>query len=123
MAARLRRKLAGVAGVRAFANVPPPLRLSGMPTKSEYQFTLKSLDLDGLYATAQRFEAALRRQPGFTDVTTDLDISSPTAVVRIDRAKAAALGLTMEQIESALNSAYGAAADLDDLHARRTSTA
>ncbi|MEQ8695750.1 MAG: efflux RND transporter permease subunit, partial [Bauldia litoralis] len=106
--ARLRRKLAGIAGVRAFANVPPPLRLTGMPTKSEYQFTLKSLNLDGLYSNAQRFETALRRQPGFTDVTTDLDISSPTAVVRIDRGKAAALGLTMEQIEGALNSAYGA---------------
>src|SRR5262249_15187851 len=39
--------------------------------------------------------------------TTDLQISSPQIDVRIDRDKAAALGLTAEQVEDALSSAYG----------------
>jgi HAE1 family hydrophobic/amphiphilic exporter-1 len=45
--------------------------------------------------------------PGFQDVTTDLQISSPQILVDINRDKALALGVTPEQIQSALYTAYG----------------
>jgi len=45
--------------------------------------------------------------PGFQDVTTDLQIAAPQINVDIDRDKAAALGVTAEQIENGLYDAYG----------------
>ena len=41
------------------------------------------------------------------DVTSDLQIKNPQVHVEIDRDKAAALGVTAEQIEDALYNAYG----------------
>jgi HAE1 family hydrophobic/amphiphilic exporter-1 len=45
--------------------------------------------------------------PGFQDVTSDLLISAPQVVVDIDRDKARVLGVTADQIENALYTAYG----------------
>jgi HAE1 family hydrophobic/amphiphilic exporter-1 len=45
--------------------------------------------------------------PGLRDVTSDLQISNPTATVDIDREKAAAYGVTTDQIRAALYNAFG----------------
>ncbi|MGH7579039.1 MAG: efflux RND transporter permease subunit, partial [Gemmatimonadales bacterium] len=45
----LSRKLAGVPGMRAFIQNPPVLNIGGRSSKSEYQFTLTSSDLQALY--------------------------------------------------------------------------
>ena len=45
--------------------------------------------------------------PGLVDVNSDLQISSPEVIVDIDRDRASALGVTADQIEDALYSAYG----------------
>jgi HAE1 family hydrophobic/amphiphilic exporter-1 len=49
----------------------------------------------------------MKQQPGFQDVTSDLQIAAPQVNVEIDRDKAAALGVTAEQIENGLYDAYG----------------
>ena len=46
--------------------------------------------------------------PGLIDVTSDLQITRPQVTVEIDREKASALGVSAQQIEMALNNAYGA---------------
>src|SRR5262249_15774908 len=56
---------------------------------------------------AEALQAALEEVPGVQDVTSDLQISSPQVSVDIDRDKAAALGVTANQIESAFYDAYG----------------
>jgi len=45
--------------------------------------------------------------PGLVDLTSDLEVSSPQVDVHIDRDKAAALGVTANQIENAFYDAYG----------------
>ena len=45
--------------------------------------------------------------PGLRDVTSDLLNSNPQVNVNIDRDKASALGVTAEQVEDALYTAYG----------------
>ena len=60
-----------------------------------------------LYRWAPVLFDKLRALPGFLDVNSDLQITSPQVLVEIDRDKASALGVTAEQIESALNNAYG----------------
>ena len=104
----LRGKLAQVPGIRAFPQVPPTIRLPGAQSKSLYQYTLQGQDLDELYEVAPRLEAKLRELPGLQDVTSDLLLKNPELLVEIDRDRAAALGVSVEQIQNSLYYAYGA---------------
>jgi len=104
---QLRRSVAGVPGIRVFFQNPPPVRFGAYITKGSYQYVMESLDIEELYRSATAMQLALRRLPGLQDVSSDMDISSPQAVVAIDRSQAASLGVTPEQIESALASAFG----------------
>ncbi|MFB3916588.1 MAG: efflux RND transporter permease subunit [Terriglobales bacterium] len=103
----LRPLLSKVPGINAFAQVLPPIRIGGQLTKSQYQFTLQSPDTEELYKYAPMLESKMRAMPGLQDVTSDLQIKNPQVNVSIDRDKASALGLTADQIENALYSAYG----------------
>jgi len=103
----LRPKVAKIPGLMLFMSVPPPIRISGHITKSQYQYTLQSPDLEALYADAPKLAAAMGKIPGLRDVTTDLELKNPQVTVDIDRDRASALGLSAEQIETALYSAYG----------------
>jgi HAE1 family hydrophobic/amphiphilic exporter-1 len=104
--AELRPKLSGLPGIRIFLQNPPAIRIGGQLTKSLWQFTLQGTDTDELYRSAQALEARLRGLPELQDVTTDLLISNPELHVEIDRDKASALGVSAEQLEQALFSAY-----------------
>jgi HAE1 family hydrophobic/amphiphilic exporter-1 len=104
----LRPKLAKIPGIQVFLQNPPPIRIGGQLTKSQYQFTLQSPDIKELYEHAPKLEAHMRALPSLQDVTSDLQINNPQVNVEIDRDKASALGVTANQIEDALFSAYGA---------------
>ena len=104
----LRPKLARVPGIRAFLQNPPPIRIGGSLTKSLYQLTLQDPDTDELYRYAPMLEDKVRALPGLQDVTSDLQIKNPQLSVDIDRDKATALGLSAQQVEDALYTAYGA---------------
>ncbi|HZR81681.1 MAG TPA: efflux RND transporter permease subunit [Candidatus Binatia bacterium] len=105
--ARLRPAVAQVPGMRAYMQVMPTIRIGGQLTKSLYQFTLQSPDTDDLYQAAPKLEAKLRELPQLQDVTSDLQIRNPQVNIDINRDRASALGVTAEQIESALSDAYG----------------
>src|SRR5204863_2257384 len=60
-----------------------------------------------LYDASRNLQKALASVPGITDLTSDLEISSPQVNVEIDRDKAASLGVTAAQIENAFYDAYG----------------
>jgi HAE1 family hydrophobic/amphiphilic exporter-1 len=102
----LRKKTAGVIGIRMFMQNLPPIRIGGVLTKSQYQYTLQGPDTDELYKAAPALEAKLRALPQLQDVNTDLLIKNPQVNLEIDRDKAAALGVTAQQIESGLSAAY-----------------
>jgi HAE1 family hydrophobic/amphiphilic exporter-1 len=103
----LQPKLNTIPGIRTYLQVPPVIRIGGRPTKTQYQFTLQSGDIDALYENAAKLETALRNIPILADVTNDLQIKNPQVNVQIDRDRAASLGVTVEQIEQALYNAYG----------------
>ncbi|HYV84596.1 MAG TPA: efflux RND transporter permease subunit [Patescibacteria group bacterium] len=104
----IRPQLMTVPGIRAYLQIPPPIRIGGQLTKSLYQCTVQGVDTDELYKGAQALEARMRTLPGFQDVTTDLQLKNPQIEIDLARDKAAALGVTAEQIEDALFNAYGA---------------
>ncbi|MBZ5501031.1 MAG: efflux RND transporter permease subunit, partial [Acidobacteriia bacterium] len=103
----LRRKFATVPGIAAYPRNPPPIQIGGQVTNSPYQVTLQSPDTEELYRVATEFERKMATLPALQDVTTDLEIKNPQVNVNIDRDKASTLGLTAEQVEDALYTAYG----------------
>jgi HAE1 family hydrophobic/amphiphilic exporter-1 len=107
LVAQLRQQLAAVPGLRCFPQVPPSIRIGGMSTKSLYQFSIFSSNLEELYRVSQDMEAKMRDMPLITDVATDLFITSPQLRVEIQRDRAASLGVTPQQIEDALYTAFG----------------
>jgi HAE1 family hydrophobic/amphiphilic exporter-1 len=102
----LRPKLSAIPGIQVFLQNPPPVRIGGRLTKSQYQITLQGTDLDALYRFAPLLEARLKQIPGLQDVTSDLQIKNPQVNIEINRDKASLLGVTAQQIEDALSSAY-----------------
>jgi len=103
----LRPKIAKIPGIRAYLQVPPPIRLGGSLSKSQYQYTLQDTDTAELYRVAPQLEAKMRSVPGLQDVTSDLQIANPQISIHIDRDRAAALGISSQKIEDALYTAYG----------------
>jgi len=103
----LRPKLAAIPGFRVYPQNLPIIRIGGNLTKAVYQYTLQATDLRELYRWGPIVFDKMRALPGFQDVNTDLQIMSPQVTVDIDRDKASAFGVSAEQIESALYSAYG----------------
>ncbi len=101
-------KLNAFPGVRVFMQNPPPIRIGGRTSKSLYQFTLQGADIATLYAESDRLLDRMKRIPQIVEVTSDLQIGNPQVDVQIDRERAASLGVTAQQVESALYDAYGA---------------
>jgi len=104
----LRPKLGGISGIQAFMQIPQSIRLTGgRPSKAAYQLTLLSPDTDALYKGTAALEKALQEIPGLLDVSSDVQLKNPQVMMTVNRDKASALGLTQEQVESALSSAFG----------------
>jgi HAE1 family hydrophobic/amphiphilic exporter-1 len=104
----LRAKLTGIPGFTVYPQKLPTIRIGGNLTKAAYQYTLQDADTANLYKWAPILQDKIRQLPGFLDVNTDLQITSPQVLVEIDRDRASAMGVTAAQIEAALNNAYGA---------------
>jgi HAE1 family hydrophobic/amphiphilic exporter-1 len=103
----LRPKVMGVPGIFMFMQNPPPIRLEATISKAQYQFVLQSPDTEDLYRNAASFEMKLHSMPMLQDVTSDLQIKNPQVNLEIDRDRAATLGITAQQLEDSLYSAYG----------------
>jgi hydrophobic/amphiphilic exporter-1 (mainly G- bacteria), HAE1 family len=103
----LRPKLSTVPGILTFLQNPPPITVSGQNSTSVYQLTLQSPNLTELYSWSPRLAASMAKLPGFVDVQPDMQLSSPQVMVDIDRDRAQSLGVTPEQVQDALFSAYG----------------
>ena len=103
----LRPKLAAIPGLRAYIMSPPAIQIGGRQTRSQYQLTLTGPDTVEMYRVAALLEDKLRANPLLVDVSTDLQLKDPQINIDINRDKAASLGVTAQQIEDALYTAYG----------------
>jgi len=104
----LRPKLANLVGIKVFLQNVPAIRIGGQLTRSPYQFVVQGSNTEELYHWAARIEQRLRALPSLVDLASDLQIARPQVMVEIDRPKASALGVSVQQVEMALNNAYGA---------------
>jgi HAE1 family hydrophobic/amphiphilic exporter-1 len=103
----LRPRLANVLGAKVFLQNVPAIRIGGQLTQSPYQYVVRSTNIDELYQWAPAIEQKMRSLPMLVDVASDLQITRPQVTVEIEREKAAALGVSVQSVELALNNAYG----------------
>jgi multidrug efflux pump len=104
--ARIRNKLNRIAGIRVFMVPAQDLRVGGRQSDSQYQFTLWSADIDELQRWVPKVLDAVKTVSGVTDVTTDRAQGGLQANVSIDRKAAARLGVSIQDIDNALNDAF-----------------
>ncbi len=107
--ARLRAKTASVPGINVFMQPVQNITIGGRLSRALYQYTLQSSDLEALYGAEAKLMAALRKESGFRDLNSDLQMKSLETHLLIDQEKAASMGITFEDIRRALYQAFGTA--------------
>lgn len=100
----LQEKLSKVAGLNAFAVVPPPLPGSGGGTP--VQFVIKTTnDFESLLDISNKLTEKAQKSGLFIYVDNSLKFNQPQIVLDINRSKASEMGLDMQAIGSSLASA------------------
>ena len=105
--ARLRRKLARVAGATLFLQPVQDIRMGARQSNALYQYTLQGDSLDDLRTWTPRLVNALNRRREIVDVSSDQQDRGLQVTVQIDRPTASRLGLTASQIDNTLYDAFG----------------
>ncbi len=105
--ARLRPKLAHVAGARLYLQAVQDLRVGGRASNAQYQYTLQADDAPTLYTWAPKLTEALQHDPNLADVSSDQQQSGLQTNLVIDRPTAARLNLTPATIDNTLYDAFG----------------
>jgi hydrophobic/amphiphilic exporter-1 (mainly G- bacteria), HAE1 family len=103
----LRPKLSREPGIRAFIQNPPSINIGGRSSRSLYQVTLQGTNSADLYDSVQLLENNMRQVQSIQDVNSDLQVNTPQINVDIDRQQASVVGVTVQQIQTALGDAFG----------------
>lgn len=100
----LQDKLSTIAGLNAFAIVPPPLPGSGGGTP--VQFVIKTTnDFQSLFDVSDKLTEQAKKSGLFIYIDNSLKFNQPQIILDINRSKAAEMGLDMQALGSSLTSA------------------
>jgi multidrug efflux pump len=105
--ARLRKKLAMIAGAPTYLQVVQDLRIGGMISNAAYQYTLRADNLADLNAWAPRVLETALKLPQLVDVSSDQQNRGQQAFVDIDRPTASRLGISASLVDNTLYGAFG----------------
>jgi HAE1 family hydrophobic/amphiphilic exporter-1 len=105
---QLGKETGAVQGMKLFLQNPPAIRIGGRATNAEFQLVVTGSDTGVLYRAAGDLEHRLGNERMLQDVNSDLELRNPEIQIDIRRDRAAALGITPQQVQSTLYDAYGA---------------
>jgi len=105
--ARLKTKLAGLTGVTLYLQPVQDMTMENRVSRTQYQFTLETPDMDELNRWMHKLVEELGGQPEFTDVASDVQDQGQQVYVNIDRSTASRLGISTAAVDNVLYSAYG----------------
>ncbi|MCG8546645.1 MAG: efflux RND transporter permease subunit, partial [Alphaproteobacteria bacterium] len=106
--AALQPKLNQIAGIQAFAFPLPSLPGSAGPPGPAVQFVITTIaDYQTLFSVLEKIQTAAQQSGLFAFVDSDLKFDNPQVDIGIDRSKANALGINMEDIGSTLATMLG----------------
>jgi multidrug efflux pump len=104
---RLRHSLARVAGGRLFLQPVQDIRVGGRSSNAQYQYTILGDSTAEVYKWSAKLLAAMEKDATFVDVSSDQQQKGLETDLKVDRATASRLGLTMYQIDNTLYDAFG----------------
>ena len=105
--ARLRGKLAHEPGANLFLVPVQDIRIGGRQSNAQYQYTLQADAVEDLRTWEPRLRAALSKLPELADVNSDQQDKGMQTSITFDRDAAARLGITVSNLDTTLNDAFG----------------
>ena len=99
--------VAGVEGVTLFMQPVQDLQIDSRVSRTQFQYTLQSLDATDLGEWTPKLLEALKQETALTDVTSDQQASGLYLRLDIDRDRASRLGVAVQSIDDALYDAFG----------------
>lgn len=105
--ARLRKELSHEPGATLFLQAAQDIRVGGRQSQAQYQYTLQADDVETLNEWSPKIKAELAKSSVLTDVNTDQEGKGLQTTLIMDRDQMARLGITVTQVDSVLNSAFG----------------
>jgi len=104
---RLRPQLNRLPVASAFLQAVQDLRIGGRSSNALYQYTIQADNVQDLSKWGPILLAAMKRLPGFQDVSSDQQNNGLDEMMSYDRTTAAKLGITAQSLDSALYGAFG----------------
>ena len=104
---RIQEEIAAVPGITAYMQPIQDLTIEDSVSRTQYQFSLDSPNLDQLSLWVPRLVERLQQLPQLADVASDLQDSGLQAWIAIDRDSAGRLGVAVSDIDNALYNAFG----------------
>lgn len=105
--ARLNGLLSQEPGATLYLTAAQDIRVGGRQTRSQYQYTLQSDNLDSLREWGKKMQAALRALPQLQGVDSDLEERGLQISLDVNRDAMARYHVTMKQVNAALYDAFG----------------
>jgi multidrug efflux pump len=106
---RLRPKLSHLPVASTFLQAAQDIRIGGRASAAMYQYTLQSDSAKDLVTWGPELLKEMKHLPALQDVNSDQQNGGRDEMLTFDRATAAKLGLTVQQLDSALYNAFGQA--------------
>ena len=103
----LRRQLAPISGIDSYMVPVQNLRVGGRTSSAQYQFVMQGLNQQELYNWAGKMTTEMRKSSVLQDVVSDLQLNALQATLKVDRDKAAQLGVTSDALRSTLYGGFG----------------
>jgi multidrug efflux pump len=107
IAARLQARLAAIPGLTVFTQPVQDIQIGTRLSRTQFQYTLIDTNGAELSDWAPRLLAALQRAPQLADVATDQQNEGFRTNIRVDRAAAMRLGVSMQNVQDVLYDAFG----------------
>jgi len=105
--AQLRNATAKLDDISLYMQPIQDISVEDIVSRTEYQYSLQDPNAGELGAYAGKFVARLKQLPELTDVATDQQTAGRQAAIDYDRATAARLGITAQNIDDALYDSFG----------------
>jgi hydrophobic/amphiphilic exporter-1 (mainly G- bacteria), HAE1 family len=105
--ARLGPQLAKVEGARLFLQSVQDVSVGARASRTQFQYTIQSSDLNELNEWAPKMLAKMQAIPELRDVASDQQTEGTTSTLTINRDQASRYGLTAQTIDDTLYDAFG----------------
>ncbi|HXX16491.1 MAG TPA: multidrug efflux RND transporter permease subunit [Candidatus Eremiobacteraceae bacterium] len=104
---RLRSKTANIPGASLFLQSVQDVSVGGRWGGAQYQYTLQADNLDDLYHWAPIMMERMQQIPELRDINSDEQNGGLQTYLAVDRDTAGRLGVSLQDVDNALNDAFG----------------